>query len=186
MACSPRRLWRASSLSACRKHRSYLEGCCRTSSVSDLAHVSSGGAHSPGGFGCGGDRDHGSACSSGNCHQRGQQDRACVQELSRPNAEPCCRHGQGKQLIYCTEISPLAKKVQTSRARFPMLADVATIRQGGWATGDPEVSWGPGSLEETYYGENADAPGIPCESSCLRCLWAWKSCCLPMETASVT
>jgi len=33
--------------------------------------------------------------------------------------------------------------------------------KGGWATGDPEVSWGPGSLDETYYGENSDAPGIP-------------------------
>ena len=37
------------------------------------------------------------------------------------------------------------------------------VLQGGWAGGDPEVSWGPGSLEETYYGENADAPGIPCK-----------------------
>jgi len=33
--------------------------------------------------------------------------------------------------------------------------------KGGWATGDPMTSWGPGSLEETYTGENADAPGIP-------------------------
>jgi hypothetical protein len=28
------------------------------------------------------------------------------------------------------------------------------FEQGGFADGD-------GSLEETYYGENADAPGIP-------------------------
>ena len=35
--------------------------------------------------------------------------------------------------------------------------------KGGWATGSAETSWGPGSLDETYVGENADAPGIPCK-----------------------
>lgn len=35
--------------------------------------------------------------------------------------------------------------------------------KGGWATGSPETSWGTGSLDETYVGENADAPGIPCK-----------------------
>ena len=64
-------------------------------------------------------------------------------------------------------------------------ADVNSTGQGGWATGDPEVSWGPGSLDETYYGENSDQPGIPCESSSHSdCLFAENLCFACQQTGS--
>jgi len=33
--------------------------------------------------------------------------------------------------------------------------------KGGWSSGDSQVSYGSSQLDDTYYGENSDAPGIP-------------------------
>jgi hypothetical protein len=37
--------------------------------------------------------------------------------------------------------------------------------KGGWSSGDAQVSYGSSQLDDTYNGENSDAPGIPCKNS---------------------
>lgn len=85
--------------------------------------------------------------------------RALQERCGRPAArlpEPCGAGGER-----CTALC--TGRVGDKCASVSPRSACSVYLQGGWATGDPMTSWGPGSLEETYTGENADAPGIPCK-----------------------
>ena len=98
--------------------------------------------------------------------------RALQERCGRPAArlpEPCGAGGER-----CTALC--TGRVGDKCASVSPRSACSVYLQGGWATGDPMTSWGPGSLEETYTGENADAPGIPCKLNAQEACVLWTAC----------